>query len=86
MVSRNRPDWTRPLPRALVIPQVMTLNALDDVQTLLSRLPAGHRAKHTWLHVAACLDKAAQGAAETANVSVPLQMVLGMEGVPCRLQ
>jgi hypothetical protein len=84
MVSRTRPDWSRPLPQVLVIPTVMKLATLDDVRALLDHLPTQHRAKDTWRHVAACLDKAARGAIDPIDVAVPLRLVLGMEGVACR--
>jgi hypothetical protein len=32
MVSRKRPDWSRPLPRPLVIPKAMTLRMLAGVR------------------------------------------------------
>jgi hypothetical protein len=79
--SRSRPDWSRPLPRELIIPGTMTLRTLADVRELLKHLPKGHRERLTWRHVAACLNEAAVGG-ETTDVTVPLQMVLSMEGVP----
>ena len=62
-----RPDWSRPLPRPLVIPTVMTLKTLDDVRKLMGHLPAATRAKSTWQYVATCLDKAARGADPAAH-------------------
>jgi hypothetical protein len=76
-------DWSRTLPRPLVIPTVMTLKTLGDVSTLMGHLPAAIRAKSTWQHVAKCLDEAARGA-DTVDVAVALQIVLSMEGVECR--
>jgi hypothetical protein len=76
-----RPDWSWPLPRPLVIPDIMTLTTLADVRELLKHLPDGHRERSTWQHVAACLNEAAAGG-DTTDVAVPLQMVLMMEGVP----
>jgi hypothetical protein len=78
----KRADWTRPLPRALVIPTVMTLKTLADVRELLRHLPEDRRARPTWRHVAAELDKAAAGV-DAADVSIALRMVLMMEGVEC---
>jgi hypothetical protein len=57
----------------------MTLKTLADVRSLLGYLPKDVRATSTWQHVAAETD-------DTVNVSVPLQMVLGMERVEWRLK
>ena len=83
MASHTRPDWSRPLPRPLLIPKVMTLRTLADVRRLLEYLPAKHRSRPTWQHVEAHL-KAAAGGADAADVAVALQMVLMMERVECR--
>jgi hypothetical protein len=53
------------------------------VRTLLGHLPKATRAKSTWQHVAAELDKAAAGA-DAADVSAALQLVLNLDGVECR--
>ena len=37
-----RPDWSRSLPRPLVIPTVLNLVTLDDVRALTRHLPADH--------------------------------------------
>jgi hypothetical protein len=79
-----RPNWSRPLPRPLVIPKVMTLATLDDVRTLIAKhLPAHFRDKTTWQHVAAELEKASAGG-DTADLSISLRMALTLEGVECR--
>jgi hypothetical protein len=82
---RSRPNWSRPLPRPLVIPDLMTLTTLADVRELLKHLPKGHRERSTWQHVATCLNEAAHGG-DTIDVTVPLKMVLSMEGVPYQLK
>jgi hypothetical protein len=78
-----RPNWSRPLPRPLTIPTVMDLVTLADVRKLLGLLPKEARAKSTWQHVEAELDKAAAGA-DPADVSVALRLVLMLEHVECR--
>ena len=60
MASRTRPDWSRALPRPLVIPAVMTLKTLGDVRKLLVHLPKDVRARSTWQGVANQLDAAAR--------------------------
>src|SRR5271170_3309319 len=59
MPKRPRHDWSRPLPLPLVIPEVMALQRLADVQTLMRHLPEDRRERSTWRHVAAQLEKAA---------------------------
>jgi hypothetical protein len=62
-MSKNRPhlDWSRLLPRTLIIPKVMTLATLDDVRALMRHLPEHHRQRPTWRHVAGQLEEAAAG-------------------------
>lgn len=61
----------------------MTLATLADVRKLMQHLPADHRNKPTWQHVAAELDKAAAGA-DVADIFIALRMVLMLEHVECR--
>ena len=79
----KRADWSRRLPRPLVIPTVMTLKTLTDVRELLRHLPEDRRA--TWRHVVTQLDQAAAGA-DAVDVSIALRMALMLEGVECRVQ
>jgi hypothetical protein len=81
---RERADWSRPLPRPLVIPKVMTLKTLADVRTLMRHLPVDRRGRSTWRHVTDQLAQAASGAVEPEHVAVALRLVLSMEGVECR--
>ncbi len=80
---RKRADWSRPLPQPLVIPTVMTLKTLADVRELMRHLPAEHRGRPTWRHVAAELEQAAAGA-DTVEVDVAVRLVLMLENVECR--
>jgi hypothetical protein len=80
-----RPNWSRPLPRAMKIPGVMDLKALADVRALIGHLPKETRAKSTWQHVEAELKKAATGG-DPAELWAALQMVLMLEGVEYRLK
>jgi len=82
MPSRKRPDWSRPLPRPLVIPGVMRLKTLADVRKLIGRMPMDFRTKETWQRIAALVDDAARGDTDPADVAVALQLVLIMENVP----
>ncbi len=80
-----RPNWSRALPRRLVIPKVMTLRTLGDVRELMRHLPKEHRARPTWRHVAAELEKAAIGA-DVIGVTIALRPALMLERVECRVQ
>ena len=74
----------RPLPRPLVIPDVMKLVTLADVRELIEQhLPAYCRDKASWRVVAKDLRAAALGA-DPIEVSVALRMALSLEGVECR--
>ena len=64
----------------------MTLKTLADVRTLMRHLPAKHRERPTWRHVAAELEQAASGAADTVDVAVALRLALMLENVECRIQ
>jgi hypothetical protein len=55
-----RPDWSRPLPRPLIIPDVLTLETLADVRKLVEKhLPVEYRLKFTWRQLAGLLKRAA---------------------------
>lgn len=81
---RKRLDWSRRLPRPLVIPKVMTLTRLADVRELMRHLPADHRNRSTWRLVADDLEAAARGA-DPADVSIALRIVLMLEHVEYRI-
>jgi hypothetical protein len=76
-----RADSSRPLPRSIVIPGVMTIATLADVRELVEKhLPKRYRQATPWRHVAAEL-KAVGKSRSTADVSVALQMALSLSGV-----
>jgi hypothetical protein len=79
----KRPDWSRPLPQSLVIPDLMTSRTLADVRALLGHLPVGHREQENWRYVATKLDEAARGASVVELFSL-LRTVLMMEGIAYR--
>jgi hypothetical protein len=58
----------------------MTIATLADVRELMRHLPADHRSKSTWQHVADALDKAARGA-DVADVAIALRVVLMLEHI-----
>ena len=82
---RKRADWSRRLPRPIVIPNVMTLKTLADVRALIERhLPAGHRENRTWRHVAAELGKGCGRRRPGGGCARRPRIALSLEGVECR--
>jgi hypothetical protein len=78
-----RPNWSRPLPRPLKIPTVMTLKTLADMRELVERhLPAECRKRETWQHVATQLNAAGRGG-DVNEAVIALRLVLQLERVPC---
>jgi hypothetical protein len=78
-----RPNWSRPLPRPLVIPGVMKLSTLADVRELMRHLPRHARERDTCRHVADQLAEAARGG-DVNDAVVALRLVLMLERVECR--
>ena len=71
-----RPDWSRLLPRPLVIPTVLRLTTLADVRALIERhLPSDRRDVPAWRYVRQKLDEAASGG-KAMDVAVALQIAL----------
>jgi hypothetical protein len=64
-VKPTRPNWSRPLPRPLVIlddgKEFLRLTTLADVRDFLKHIPKERRQFDTWQHVEAELKKAAAG-------------------------
>jgi hypothetical protein len=80
-----RPDWSRPLPRPLTIPDLLTLETLADVRALVEKhLPAEYRAKFIWRQLAGLLRRAAEGQQDVSEVSIALKIVLQLEGIRCQ--
>jgi hypothetical protein len=82
-MSRKRPDWSRRLPQPLIIPTIMTLETLADLRKLIMHLPESFRAKSTWHYVARQLLEVADGA-DPAELTLPVRIVLALEGIPCQ--
>ena len=79
------PNWSRPLPRPIIIPDVMQLSTLADVRILVEKhLPKEYRSKFGWRQLAGLLRRAAEGQQDVAVVSDALRIVLQLEGVTCR--
>jgi hypothetical protein len=78
-------NWSKPLPRPITIPQVMTLKTLADVSKLLGHIPKERRQLSTWQHVEATLRACAAGD-YPVNISVALQIVLQAERVSYRIK
>jgi hypothetical protein len=85
MRMRGRLDWSRPLPRPLVIPTVIALRTLADVRELMRHLPAEHRNSRAWRYVAGQVEKAASGG-DVVEAAIALRLALILEKVECRPQ
>jgi hypothetical protein len=81
-IALPRPNWSRPLPRSLKIPSVMTLKTLADVRALMRHLPQHSRERNTWRHAADQLAEAARGG-DVNDAVVALRLVLMLERVEC---
>jgi len=77
----KRAGGSTPLPRPIVIPEIMKLKTLADVRKLLGHIPKERRQLSTWQHVETHLAAAAKGG-DVSDASVALMMVLQIEGVP----
>lgn len=84
-----RPNWSRPLPRALSIvddgKEFLRLTTLADVRDFLNRVPKERLQFDTWQAVSQRLDTASAGGS-IDDLPTALQMLLMLEGVECRLK
>jgi SAM domain (Sterile alpha motif) len=84
--SLPRPNWSRPLPKLLIVSGVTTAATLNDVRVMIERhLPAASRANEMWRYVSNELRKAALGG-DTAEFSAALEMALSIEGLEWALK
>ena len=78
-------NWSRPLSRPIIIPDVMELSTLSDVRILVEKhLPTEYRAKFAWRQLAGLLRRVAEDRQDMAEVSTALRIVLQLEGVKCQ--
>jgi hypothetical protein len=82
---RKHADWSRRLPRQIIIPQVMKLATLADVRALMQHLPDGHRQRPTWRYVKTQVADAGSGG-DIVGAYISLLLVLMLERVECRLR
>ena len=73
---RKHADWSRRLPRQIIIPQVMKLSTLADVRALMQHLSDGHRQRSTWRYVKT----------QVADAGSAYMSLLLVERVECRLR
>jgi hypothetical protein len=82
----SRPNWSRPLPKLLIISGVTTVTTLNDVRVMIERhLPVASRANEMWKYVSSQLREAALGG-DTAEFCSVLEMALSIEGLECVLK
>jgi hypothetical protein len=79
----SRPNWSRPLPKLLIVSGVMTAATLNDVRMMIERyLPVASRANEMWRYVSNELREAALGS-DIVKFSSILEMALSIEGLEC---
>jgi hypothetical protein len=79
----SRPNWSRPLPKLLIVSGAMTMATLNDVRVMIERhLPVASRANEMWTYVSNQLREAALGS-DTAQFCSVFEMALSIEGLEC---
>ena len=82
----SRPNWSRPLPRLLIVSGVLRVATLNDVRVMIERhLPVPSRAGEMWGYVSHELREAALGG-DTADFFSVLEMALSIEGLEWALK
>jgi hypothetical protein len=82
----SRPNWSRPLPKLLIVSGVMTAATLNDVRMMIERyLPVASRANEMWRYVSNELREAALGS-DIVKFSSILEMALSIEGLECAFE
>ncbi len=82
----SRPNWSRPLPKLLIVSGVMRVATLNDVRVMIERyLPVPSRAGEMWRYVSNELREAALGG-DTAEFFSVLEMALSIEGLEWALK
>jgi len=77
----TRPNWSRPLPKLLIVSGVTTAATLNDVRVMIERhLPVASRTNEMWRYVFNELREAALGD-DAAEFSSVLDMALSLEGL-----
>jgi class 3 adenylate cyclase len=82
----SRPNWSRPLPKLLIVSGVMTVATLNDARVMIERhVPVASRANEMWRYVSNQLRGAALDGNMAEFCSV-LEMALSIEGLEWTLK
>jgi len=82
----SRPNWSRLLPKLLIVSGVLRVATLNDVRVMIERhLPVPSRAGEMWGYVSNELREAALGG-DTAEFFSVLEMALSIEGLEWALK
>jgi hypothetical protein len=82
----SRPNWSRPLPKLLIVSGVMTVATLNDARVMIERrVPGASRANEMWRYVWNQIREAALGG-DMAEFCSVLEMALSIEGLEWALK